>query len=97
MGTATWGPQGTTSAAAPSPSNYDGSCRSTAATVGDGAFIGCNTNLVAPVTVERGVLYRRRQPPPPQDRPPDALAVARARQVHKRGVGQTRELYGQEP
>ncbi|MCR5482291.1 MAG: UDP-N-acetylglucosamine diphosphorylase [Clostridia bacterium] len=33
--------------------NYDGSHKYRT-TVGDGAFVGCNTNLVSPVTVEEG-------------------------------------------
>jgi len=52
--------------------------------IGDGAFIGCNTNLVAPVTVgENG--YTAAGSTITRDVPPESLAVARARQVNKEG------------
>ena len=38
--------------------NYDG-VKKHRTVIGDGAFIGCNVNLVAPVTVERSVCGRR--------------------------------------
>ncbi len=49
----------------------------------DDAFIGCNTNLVAPVTVGRGA-YTAAGSTVTDDVPPQALAVARARQTNKR-------------
>lgn len=51
-------------------------------TVGDHAFIGCNTNLVAPVTVgEYG--YTAAGSTITDDVPANALAIARARQENK--------------
>ena len=49
----------------------------------DDAFIGCNTDLVAPVTVGRGA-YTAAGSTVTDDVPPQALAVARARQTNKR-------------
>lgn len=50
--------------------------------VGDHAFIGCNTNLVAPVTVgDYG--YTAAGSTITDDVPENALAIARARQVNK--------------
>lgn len=51
-------------------------------TIGDHAFIGCNTNLIAPVTVgDFG--YTAAGSTITQNVPENALAVARARQVNK--------------
>lgn len=51
-------------------------------TVGDHAFIGCNTNLVAPVTVgDYG--YTAAGSTITDDVPENALAIARARQINK--------------
>ncbi|MCL1807278.1 MAG: hypothetical protein FWG31_06220 [Oscillospiraceae bacterium] len=61
--------------------NYDG-VRKHRTVIEDGAFIGCNTNLVAPVTVGAGA-YTAAGSTVTEDVPPDALAVARARQVNK--------------
>lgn len=63
--------------------NYDGTTKFRT-TIGDGAFIGCNTNLVAPVTVEDGA-FTAAGSTITSTVPADALAVARARQVHKEG------------
>lgn len=63
--------------------NYD-SKNKHRTTIGDGAFIGCNTNLVAPVTVGNGA-YTAAGSTVTEDVPDDALAVARARQVNKEG------------
>ncbi|MCL2003835.1 MAG: hypothetical protein FWG72_07530 [Oscillospiraceae bacterium] len=61
--------------------NYDGANKPRTV-IGDGAFIGCNTNLVAPVTVgERA--YTAAGSTITEDVPPHALAVARERQVNK--------------
>lgn len=50
----------------------------------DGSFIGCNTNLVAPVTVGKNA-YVAAGSTINQDVPDDALAIARERQVNKPG------------
>ena len=63
--------------------NYDGNHKYRT-TVGDNVFIGCNTNLVAPVTVESGA-FTAAGSTITSPVPADALAVARARQVHKEG------------
>jgi bifunctional UDP-N-acetylglucosamine pyrophosphorylase/glucosamine-1-phosphate N-acetyltransferase len=61
--------------------NYDGSQKHRTI-IQDGAFIGCNTNLVAPVTVGAGG-YTAAGSTITEDVPPDGLAIARARQVNK--------------
>jgi len=63
--------------------NYDGH-RKHATVIEDGAFIGCNANLVAPVRVGRGA-YVAAGSTVTQDVPADALAIARERQVNKEG------------
>lgn len=63
--------------------NYDGNHKYRT-TVGDNVFIGCNTNLVAPVTVEDGA-FTAAGSTITSTVPADALAVARSRQVHKEG------------
>lgn len=50
----------------------------------DDAFIGCNTNLIAPVTVGKGA-YTAAGSTITEDVPEEALAIARARQVNKAG------------
>jgi bifunctional UDP-N-acetylglucosamine pyrophosphorylase/glucosamine-1-phosphate N-acetyltransferase len=69
-------------------SNYDGREKHRTV-VGDGAFIGCNTNLVAPVTVGEGA-YTAAGSTVTEDVPPGALAIARERQVNKEGWVQKR-------
>lgn len=64
-------------------SNYDGTNKYHTS-VGDGAFIGGNTNLVAPVTLGEGA-YTAAGSTITEDVPPYALAIARARQVNKAG------------
>lgn len=61
--------------------NYDGKSKART-TIGNGAFIGCNTNLVAPVTVGEGA-YTAAGSTITEDVPPHALAIARERQVNK--------------
>lgn len=61
--------------------NYDGHKKYTTR-VGDGAFIGCNSNLVAPVSVGDGA-YTAAGSTITGDVPAGALAIARARQVIK--------------
>lgn len=58
--------------------NYDGMIKHRTV-VGDNAFIGCNTNLVAPVTVGDGA-YVGAGSTVTKEVPPGCLAVARARQ-----------------
>lgn len=58
--------------------NYDGK-KKHRTTIGDDVFIGCNANLVAPVTVEKGA-YIAAGSTITRDVPEDVLAVARARQ-----------------
>ncbi|MDN5346485.1 MAG: bifunctional UDP-N-acetylglucosamine pyrophosphorylase / glucosamine-phosphate N-acetyltransferase [Clostridia bacterium] len=60
--------------------NYDGR-RKWPTVIGDGAFIGSNTNLVAPVTVGAGAVVGAGSTIT-QDVPEAALAVGRARQVN---------------
>jgi len=61
--------------------NYD-SKKKHRTTIGDGAFIGCNTNLVAPVKVGDGA-YTAAGSTITEDVPGDALAIARSRQSVK--------------
>lgn len=61
--------------------NYDGKLKYRT-TIGDNAFIGCNTNLVSPVTVNDGA-YIAAGSTITDEVPEGALAIARARQVNK--------------
>lgn len=61
--------------------NYNGRNKSRT-TVKDGAFIGCNTNLVAPVTVGENA-FTAAGSTITEDVPDNALAVARNRQTNK--------------
>ena len=63
--------------------NYDG-LKKSRCVIGDDVFIGCNTNLVAPVTLEDGA-YTAAGSTITDDVPADALAIARARQSVKPG------------
>ena len=60
--------------------NYDGKNKFRT-TIGDHAFVGCNSNLVAPVTVGEGA-YVGAGSTITKEVPADQLAVARARQVN---------------
>ena len=51
--------------------------------IGDDAFIGCNTNLVAPVRVGDGA-YTAAGSTITDDVPDDSLAIARPRQTVKK-------------
>lgn len=62
--------------------NYDGT-EKFRTTIGDHAFIGCNTNLVAPVKVGEGA-YTAAGSTITDDVPADSLAIARAQQVVKK-------------
>jgi bifunctional UDP-N-acetylglucosamine pyrophosphorylase / glucosamine-1-phosphate N-acetyltransferase len=61
--------------------NYDGKNKFLTK-IGDGAFIGCNVNLIAPVTVGEGAFVAAGSTIT-DNVEEDALAIARARQVNK--------------
>ena len=63
--------------------NFDGSAKHRT-TIEEDVFVGSGTQLVAPVTVERGA-YVAAGSCITEDVPADALAVARGRQVNKEG------------
>lgn len=63
--------------------NYDGTNKFLT-TIEDDAFIGCNSNLIAPVTIGKGS-YVAAGSTITEDVPEDALSVARARQTNKEG------------
>ena len=71
--------------------NYDGE-KKHATVIGEGAFIGSNTALVAPVTVGAGA-YVGAGSTITKDVPPGKLGVARARQVNleRRVVGKKKK------
>jgi bifunctional UDP-N-acetylglucosamine pyrophosphorylase/glucosamine-1-phosphate N-acetyltransferase len=60
--------------------NYDGK-KKYRTNIGDNAFIGCNTNLVAPVTVGVGA-YIGAGSTITKNVPNENLAIARAKQVN---------------
>ena len=65
-------------------------------TIGDRAFIGCNTNLIAPVTVGEGS-YIAAGSTITDEVPADALAVARTRQKNLEGwAARRRRMHGQD-
>ncbi|NYB74926.1 bifunctional UDP-N-acetylglucosamine diphosphorylase/glucosamine-1-phosphate N-acetyltransferase GlmU [Sedimentibacter hydroxybenzoicus DSM 7310] len=68
--------------------NYDGK-KKHKTVVGDGAFIGSNSNLVAPVNVQQGG-YVACGSTITEDVEEGDLAIARARQVNKKGLGKNR-------
>jgi len=71
--------------------NYNGATKSRTV-IGDYAFIGCNTNLVPPVTVGEGA-YIAAGSTITKDVPADSLAIARTRQENKEGwAKRNREL-----
>lgn len=75
-------------------SNYDG-FRKMRTTIGDDVFIGCNTNLVPPVTVQDGA-YIAAGTTVTRDVEADALAIGRVRQENRSGWAEKRrELAGQ--
>ncbi len=69
--------------------NYDGKDKFRT-TVGDNAFVGCNSNLVAPVTVGEGS-YIGAGSTITKDVPPADLAIARARQKNIEGWADKRK------
>jgi bifunctional UDP-N-acetylglucosamine pyrophosphorylase/glucosamine-1-phosphate N-acetyltransferase len=68
--------------------NYDGVHKHTT-TIGDGVFVGSDSTLVAPVTVDSGA-YIAAGSSITEDVPPGALALGRSRQVTKPGWVQRR-------
>ena len=72
--------------------NYDGK-QKYRCTVGDDSFIGCNTNMIAPVTIGKGS-YVAAGSTITHDVPEDALAIARARQINKPGWASDRREKG---
>lgn len=71
--------------------NYDGTSKHRS-NIGNGVFIGCNTNLVSPVQVEDGA-YIAAGSTITEDVPEDALAVGRARQRNIEGWAAKKGLY----
>jgi len=63
--------------------NYDGKNKFLT-TIEDDSFVGCNSNLVAPVTIGKGA-YVAAGSTITKDVPADALSIARARQENKDG------------
>jgi len=63
--------------------NYDGH-KKYRCTIGDDVFLGCNTNLIAPVTLGDGS-YTAAGTTVTDDVPADALAIARSRQTNISG------------
>ncbi|MCI2055923.1 MAG: glucosamine-1-phosphate N-acetyltransferase [Oscillibacter sp.] len=63
--------------------NYDG-FKKHRCTIGDHAFLGCNTNLIAPVKIGTGA-YTAAGSTITKDVPDDALAIARERETIKEG------------
>ena len=63
--------------------NYDGT-KKTKTIVGDNSFIGCNTNLISPVVVNKDA-YIAAGSTITEDVPAGSLAIARAKQVNKEG------------
>lgn len=63
--------------------NYDGKNKSLTK-IEDNAFIGCNTNLVAPVTVKKNAFVAAGSTIT-KDVEEDAMGIARAKQVNKEG------------
>lgn len=70
--------------------NYD-SKNKYRTTIKDHAFIGCNTNLVAPVTIENNA-YTAAGSTITMDVPDSALAIARTRQINKQGWVKNRKF-----
>lgn len=72
--------------------NYDGKNKYKTV-VEDHAFIGCNTNLVAPVTVHEGA-FTAAGSTITENVPKEGLGIARAKQVNKEGWVQKRKESG---
>lgn len=69
--------------------NYDGRGKYRTV-IGDNAFVGCNANLIAPVTVGSGA-YVAAGTTVTENVEPDALAIGRARQTQKPGWAKRRK------
>jgi len=69
-------------------SNYDG-FQKHRTVIGDNVFVGCNTNLVPPVTVGSGA-YIAAGTTVTRDVEPDALSIGRVRQENKAGWAEKR-------
>ena len=69
--------------------NYDGTAKH-ATTIEDGAFVGSNSTLVAPVTIGRGA-YIAAGSAVTQDVPAGALGIGRGRQENKPGWAEKRK------
>lgn len=72
--------------------NYDGKNKFKTV-VEDHAFIGCNTNLIAPVTVHEGA-FTAAGSTVTEDVPAGSLGIARAKQVNKEGWVEKRKESG---
>jgi bifunctional UDP-N-acetylglucosamine pyrophosphorylase/glucosamine-1-phosphate N-acetyltransferase len=70
--------------------NYDGKNKFLTK-IEDGVFIGCNSNLVAPVTIKKGA-YVAAGSTITKDVPSEALSIARAQQVNKENYVQKLNL-----
>lgn len=76
-------------------SNYDG-FKKHRTVIGNNTFIGCNTNLIAPVTVGDGA-YIAAGSTVTKEVPSDALAVGRVRQENKEGwAARNRKMHGKD-
>ncbi len=73
--------------------NYDGKAKYRTK-IEDNAFIGCNTNLISPVSVGEGS-YIAAGATVTKDVPKDALAIARARQENKENWAKERRDRGE--
>ena len=71
--------------------NYDGKNK-TRCKIGDGAFIGCHTCLVAPVEVGENA-YTAAGSTVTENVPDNSLAVARSRQTVKKGWVKIKQPY----
>jgi len=72
--------------------NYDGKAKHTT-TINDNAFIGTNNSIVAPVTIGKGS-FTAAGSVITNDVPKEALAIARAKQINKKGYA--RKLRGED-
>ena len=72
--------------------NYDGKLKYRT-TIGDGAFIGSNTEIVAPVTIGKDA-YIGAGSTITRDVPEGALAVTRTKQKHIEGYSRRRKMCG---
>lgn len=72
--------------------NYDG-VNKHKTTIGDGVFVGSDSQFVAPVTIGRGT-YIGSGSTITDDIPPDSLAIARSRQVTKPGYMKKKKKAG---